>query len=193
MKEVTIENNKDADVTKDKSDRNKEIVYIEGDVAKDAAVDVAKDISKHNKSQLASTKEVVEIHAHDQLMVYVDKKRVGSYPPSREEVDHVADNSIDGKEEFHVVDNSMVHVNIEKQITTQRKQNPLRELHDVVSHNIDFVANVDKRTKDDFGNSKLKDIVEKENLEQVFHQVEREAGISPKSMQKGNKKTKNKV
>ncbi|KAK4342520.1 hypothetical protein RND71_038336 [Anisodus tanguticus] len=101
---------------------------------------------------------------------------VGYYPPSIEEVIDVADNSIDGNKELHVIDKSVVHVNSEKQTITQRKQIPLQEMHDMVSHNIDFDANGDTRTKDNSRNKKFKKTAEEENLDQVLHQVAREVG-----------------
>ncbi|KAJ8526408.1 hypothetical protein K7X08_028885 [Anisodus acutangulus] len=118
--------------------------------------------------QIIYAEEVIEIHPHMQLIVFVDMKSIGSYPPSKEKTAYIYDNSRYRKEDLHTTDNSVVHVNIEKYITIQRKQIPLQQLHNVVSHNIDFSTNVDKRTKDDSGNSKIKDNAEDENVHQVF-------------------------
>ncbi|KAJ8556428.1 hypothetical protein K7X08_029819 [Anisodus acutangulus] len=64
----------------------------------------------------------------------------------------------------------------------EKKQIPLQEQHNVVSHNIDFSAHMDKRNKDDDRNSKIKETAEEENVHQVFQQVARKADIYPKSM-----------
>ncbi|KAJ8548993.1 hypothetical protein K7X08_032356 [Anisodus acutangulus] len=65
-----------------------------------------------------------------------------------------------------------------------------QELHEVVSRNIDFYVIDDLITKDVAGDSKNKENAGDENVHKVLQHVAREAGISPKSMQKGNKKMK---
>ncbi|KAJ8547755.1 hypothetical protein K7X08_011341 [Anisodus acutangulus] len=202
IKEATTKNNKDADVdvfvAKHISDSKKMIVEVDGDVEKYIDANIVKyafepknvivEVPSEETNNLNIMhncfllRRLLRLHPHEQLMVYVDEKGVGSYPPSIEEVVHIADNSIDGNDELYVADISVVQVNSEKQITTQRKWIPLQELHDVVSHKIDFDANVDTRTKDDSNNSKFKETAKEDNLDQVLHQVAREAGISSKSM-----------
>ncbi|KAJ8531955.1 hypothetical protein K7X08_011878 [Anisodus acutangulus] len=81
-----------------------------------------------------------EIQPHGQLMVSVDGQGVGSYPSSREEI--------------QVIDVS-------------REENE-EELHDVVSHNIDFLAIEDQIAKENAGYSKIKETTGEETVYQVL-------------------------
>ncbi|XP_060182761.1 uncharacterized protein LOC132612660 [Lycium barbarum] len=60
------------------------------------------------------------------------------------------------------------------------------ELHDVISHNINVRAEVEH----DEGKNKFKESEEEVSVEQVFSTMVKEAGISPRSRQKGSKKGK---
>ncbi|XP_060170510.1 uncharacterized protein LOC132601447 [Lycium barbarum] len=71
----------------------------------------------------------------------------------------------------------------------QRKQSPLKELHDVISHNINVGAEVEY----DEGKNKLNESEEEVSVDQVFSNVVKEAGISPRSRQKGSKKGKKQI
>ncbi|XP_060212008.1 uncharacterized protein LOC132639585 [Lycium barbarum] len=68
----------------------------------------------------------------------------------------------------------------------QRKQSPLKELHDVISHNI----NVGAEVQYDEGKNKFNESEEEVSVEQVFNNVVKEADISPRSRQKISKKGK---
>ncbi|KAJ8528834.1 hypothetical protein K7X08_030478 [Anisodus acutangulus] len=169
-----------------------ERAFVSAEVNEEGNVDKSQEMCTNgnnsdnsNTTQLVANEEVAEIHTHDQLMVSIDMNGVGSFPLSRDEVVHKSNIFIEEKDELHDAGKSVVQVNTEKQIITQIKNNPLQELHDVVSHNIDFAANVNTNTKDVACNSKIKDTADEGNLEPVFHRVAREAGISSKSMQKG--------
>ncbi|KAJ8531939.1 hypothetical protein K7X08_011862 [Anisodus acutangulus] len=212
----------DVAVAKDITDSNKVIVEVDGDVAKDIDTDVVKDTSEPNmmivevpseekngntedKEEQKDTgveygdKEDKEEHNNKVIDVeqsneepYIMEPQVMKYTRATPILRSGLKELLYQQEELHVIDKSVVHVNSEKQTTTQRKQIPLQEMHDMVSHNIDFDANGDTRTKDNSSNKKFKKTAEEENLDQVLHQVVREAGISLKSMQKGNRKTNKK-
>ncbi|XP_060177952.1 uncharacterized protein LOC132607890 [Lycium barbarum] len=111
----------------------------------------------------------------DQLSVSINDKGIGSFPPERKE------------------GNDLTVVQVEKDkgkhLVTQRKQSPLKELHDVISHNI----NVATEGAQIQGKGTFKENVDEYSIERVLNHVVKEVSISPKSMQKGNKKAKKQV
>ncbi|XP_060182357.1 uncharacterized protein LOC132612025 [Lycium barbarum] len=74
-------------------------------------------------------------------------------------------------------------------LSLQRKQSPLKELNDVICHNINVGAEVEH----DEGKNKFKKSEEEVSVEQVFSTMVKEAGISPRPRQKGSKKGKKQV
>ncbi|KAJ8526446.1 hypothetical protein K7X08_028923 [Anisodus acutangulus] len=116
----------------DKSVDNKVIEEVEGDSNKMVEIkgeneDNGKGVHQdkigeaflgnidHSQGELLPSSPIEsEIQYHGLLMVYVDCKGVGSYPPSREEVKHIADVSREEKEEVLVDDKATEQVRVEK-------------------------------------------------------------------------------
>ncbi|XP_060182017.1 uncharacterized protein LOC132611631 [Lycium barbarum] len=107
------------------------------------------------------------------LSVSINDNGIGSFPPEREVINELA----------------VTQVEKEQPLVFQRKQSPLKELHDVISHNI----NVGVEVEHDEGKNKFKESEEEASVEQVFSNMVKEAGISPRSRQKGSKKGKKQV
>ncbi|XP_060190654.1 uncharacterized protein LOC132619919 [Lycium barbarum] len=109
------------------------------------------------------------------LSISINDNGIGSFPPEREVIKDLAVAQVE-------MDNvqPMIH---------QRKQSPLKELHDVISHNINVGAEVEY----DEGKNKFNECEEEVSVEQVFSNVVKEARISPRSRQKGSKKGKKQV
>ncbi|KAJ8562503.1 hypothetical protein K7X08_011794 [Anisodus acutangulus] len=124
------------------------------------------------------TKQVEEAPIIEESQL--SKRGVGSFPPSREEFTQVVEVSRYDLEE--VLDEVIKQLQGVNDLTSQRKHIPLHELHDVVSHNIDFSAIEDQNTKDSVGASSDKENVGDENVHLVLQKVTREIGISPRSM-----------
>ncbi|KAJ8530985.1 hypothetical protein K7X08_025716 [Anisodus acutangulus] len=134
------------DINKDITNSNKETIDVDSDVAKDendivnkdaeinvanesmnnkVSVKVEGDNNKivenedHSQDELLPSSPIEsEIQSYGQLMVSVDGKVVGSYPPSREDLIQVVDVSREEREEIQVADKAMEHVNVEKQLTS---------------------------------------------------------------------------
>ncbi|XP_055814452.1 uncharacterized protein LOC129884128 [Solanum dulcamara] len=109
------------------------------------------------------------------LSISINDKGIGSFPPQREEIKKLSETQIE-------MDRAQPQIH-------QRKQSPLKELHDVISHNIDERA----EEQNDEGKNKFNECEEEASMEQVFNNVVKEADISPRSKQQIYKKGKKQV